>query len=126
MEGGILNEPSAAWISLFVGGAPFLGFYVALLLRHFAFHDQTNPTIWQRLAVAIPTSLILVSSFNALLLQIGEPTVASVAFVTGFVMEQALLIDVGLKHILHAHSTAQSSEAIAPTNAGPGDSSGQQ
>lgn len=98
MEFAILSEGSVLFKSnVWIWAAPFMGFVVTLLLRHYGFKNDHSPTLLQRLAVGFPLSLILVSSFNALLSEIGEPSVASIIFVTGFVSEQALLIDLAAR-----------------------------
>ena len=97
----MLSEGRANWVTLLTWGLPFGGFYGGLLLRHYAFRGKGNPSLVQRLAIALPVSLMLISSFNALLGEIGQPSYTAMIFVTGFVMEQGLLVDIGLAKFLN-------------------------
>jgi hypothetical protein len=106
MSSQVLSEGlSIGYINLFTWGMPFAGFYSGVILRHFAFPGSL--TFLQRAAVSVPASLILVAAFNSLLSEIGEPSPASIIFVTGFLMEQGLLIDIGLSAWLK-HSSKRS------------------
>jgi hypothetical protein len=95
-EQAVLSEGGFTLVNLATWGIPFAGFYIAMLLRHFAFSGPASLTLLQRLAVSLPTSFILIAAFNALLSEISKPSPVSIMFVTGFIMEQGLLIDLGL------------------------------
>lgn len=85
---------------------------VILVLFHFAYGRESKSTVWQRLLFSIPAGLLLVSSFNGLLAQIGEPNWVSIIFVTGIVMEQAVLIEFGIgDYVKNRISKGQPSEA---------------
>jgi hypothetical protein len=102
-----LSEGSVVYANILTWGLPFIAFYGAMTLRHFAFRSANSLTFLQRVSVSLPASFILIAAFNALLGEIGHPSYPSVFFVTGFVMEQALLIELGLsawlKYSAHAH-----------------------
>lgn len=87
-------------LNVLTWGVPFFGFYLGVSLRHLAFGHVNSPRFIQRFAVALPVSLMLISSFNALLKEIGEPSIGSIFFVTGFIIEQGLLLDIGLAKFL--------------------------
>ena len=82
MPNEFLSEGYLVSINFLTWGLPFLGFYVGMILRHVAFRKAgpDHPTFLQRLALGLPVSLIIVASFNALLAEIGAPSVASVIF----------------------------------------------
>ena len=80
----LLQEPGLIIPNLLTLGMPFGGFLLGLILRHFAFKTAASSTFLQKLAVGLPIALILISSFNALLAQIGQPSFVSVVFMTGY------------------------------------------
>lgn len=95
-----LSEPTFWLVNVFTWGFPTVGYFAGMGLCHCAFKSDNGPNLLQRMAVGIPAGLMLVSSFNALLSEIGTPSFASVIFVTGFLMEQGLLIEFGLSHFI--------------------------
>lgn len=104
MEGNVLPEGQIVLLSIFTWGFPFFGYYAGMVFRHFAFTHDRSPTFYQRLAIEVPASLMLVSSFLALLSEIGDPSVVSTLFVTGFVMEQGFLLELALVAYVNAHN----------------------
>ncbi len=95
----ILPEP--IWqITLVNVGLPYFGYFLGLLFLHLAFHGAGRPSFAQRWAIGLPVGLIICSSFLGVLGEIEQPSWGSLLFITGFAMEQGVLVDLAITHYI--------------------------